>query len=144
MRKKLYPVVFLILLLTACDSNFEFKLGESNEVNQICITDIFGGGDKYFDISYVIKDCRKGEILTTTVSLSNAERVADIRDYESRLSYLTSKICDFDKQIIIQEVFHDIGVSKDKLKVYDLSCVYSGGFNFPGKKWIEEMNNNSE
>ena len=33
----------LILVLTACDSNFEFKVGESNEVNQICLTDIFGG-----------------------------------------------------------------------------------------------------
>jgi len=24
-------------------------------------------------------------------------------------------------------------------KIYDLSCVYSGGFNFSGQKWIEEM-----
>ena len=142
MRLKLYLSVFLILVLTACDSNFEFKVGESNEVNQICITNIFGGGDKYFDISNVIKDCRKGEIITTSVTLSVEERVADIRDYEHRLSYLASKICDFDKQIIIQEVFHDIGISKEKLKVYDLSCVYSGGFNFPGVKWIEEMNKN--
>ena len=139
MRRSKLSFLLIIFFITACDSNFEVNVGKDDEVNQICLTDIYGGGDKYFDISNVIKDCRKGEIITTSVTLSVEERVADIRDYEHRLSYLTSKICDFDKQIIIQEVFHDIGISKENSKVYDLSCVYSGGFNFPGAKWIEEM-----
>ncbi|MFL2719965.1 MAG: hypothetical protein ACJ0FB_00565 [Gammaproteobacteria bacterium] len=131
MRRSKLSFLLIIFFITACDSNFEVNVGKDDEVNQVCITDIYGGGNKYFDISNVIKDCRKGEILTTTVILYVEKRVEDMRDYEHRLSYLTSKICDFDKQIIIQEVFHDWGISKENTKIYDLSCVYSGGYNFP-------------
>ena len=141
MRMKLYLAVFLILVLTACDSNFEFKVGESNEVNQICLTNIFGGDEKFWDLSYIEKDCRKGEIVTTSVFLQYASVAEDVSFYERRLNYLISKICDFDKQIIIQKF---PVTPRDDMHIYDLSCVYSGGFNFGGRKWIEEMNNNSE
>ena len=89
MRRSKLSFLLIIFFITACDSNFEVNVGKDDEVNQICITDIYGGGDKYFYISNVIKDCRKGEILTTTVSLYVEKRVVDIRDYEHRLSYLT-------------------------------------------------------
>ena len=125
MRLKLYLAVFLILVLTACDSNFEFKVGESNEVNQICLTDIFGGDKEFWDLSYIEKDCRKGQIVTTSVFLTYESVEEDKHFNERRLNYLISKICDFDKQIIIQKF---PVTPRDDMHIYDLSCVYSGGF----------------
>lgn len=134
-------IILALFVLTACDSGFEFKVGESNEVNQICLTDIFGGDYEFWDLSYIQKDCRKGEIVTTGVYLNNENVEEDLRFYERRLNYLISKICDFDKQIIVNKF--PIG-SRDDMHIYDLSCVYSGGFNIPGSKRFEEMNNNAE
>ena len=136
-------LVPIILLVTSCDSQFEFKIGEkeNEQVNQICTTNINGGGEKYWDISNVIKDCRKGEVLTTEVILWKEKTLSDISDYEHRLNYLTSKICDFDKQILITEMGHSIGKSEEVMKAYDLTCVYSGGFEMSKSKWIEEMEN---
>tara|TARA_B100001059_G_C17482959_1_gene402573 strand:+ start:189 stop:614 length:426 start_codon:yes stop_codon:yes gene_type:complete len=131
--------LLIVFFITACDSSFEVNIGKDDEVNQICITDIYGGGERYFDISNVIKDCRKGEILTANVILWDEVNLSDIRDYEHRLSYLISKVCDFNKQIIVQEVPHNFPSGSEFLHSYDLSCAYSGGFNFPGAKWIEEM-----
>jgi len=125
MRLKLYLAVFLILVLTACDSNFEFKVGESNEVNGICITDIFGGDDEFWDLSNIENDCRKGQIVTTSVFLTYESVEEDKHFNERRLNYLISKICDFDKQIIIQKF---PVTPRDDMHIYDLSCVYSGGF----------------
>ena len=129
---------FLVIcfLLVSCDSQFEIKVEDEPTVNQICLTDIFGGDDEFWDLSNIKKDCRKGEIITESVFLTYENVVTDLLFYERRLNYLISKICDFDKQIIVQKLPVN---SKDDMHIYDLTCVYSGGFDFPGTKWIEEM-----
>jgi hypothetical protein len=142
--KKFSHLIPIIFLIVSCDSKFEIKVGDDETVNQICLTDIYGGGEKYWDISYVEKDCRKGEILTANVVLWEEKTLSDLKDYEHRLNYLTSKICDYDKQILIREIPQKLPGRSDFLYSYDLSCVYSGGFDFPGSKWIEEMSNEEQ
>lgn len=139
--KSLRRTSFLVIcfLLVSCDSQFEIKVGDEQKVNQICITNIYGGGDKYWDTSYIQKDCRKGEILTANVILWDEKTFSDVKDYEHRLNYLISKVCDFDKQIIVQKVPQKLDGNSEYMHSYDLSCAYSGGFDFPGAKWIEEM-----
>ena len=93
---------FLVIcfLLVSCDSQFEIKVGDEQKVNQICLTDIYGDGDMYWDVSYVEKDCRKGEILTANVVLYDEKTFSDIKDYEHRLNYLISKICESNNAIL--------------------------------------------
>ena len=129
---------FLVIcfLIVSCDSQFEIKVEDEPTVNQICLTDIFGGDDEFWDLSNIQKDCRKGEIITESVFLTHESIDTDLLFYERRLNYLISKICDFDKQIIVQKLPVN---AKDDVHIYDLTCVYSGGFGFPGRKWMEEM-----
>ena len=144
MKRTLTLSIALLALLVLGGCSYEVEISNDKEVNQLCLTSISGGGAQYWDLTNVLKDCRKGEILTTKVILLEEQTISKIADYEHRLNYLTSKICDFDKQIIILEVSNKYSKGDKPLKAYDLTCVYSGGFEFMNQKWMEEMEEDNE
>ena len=75
------------------------------------------------------EDCRKGEIFTVTITEPVLKIPEDIhkisQDVYDRLNSVVAQVCDFSKQIVIKKVHTD---AEKKGTAYDLTCVYSGGY----------------
>ena len=80
------------------------------------------------------EDCRKGEIFTVTITesvLKIPEDISKFNDVYDRLNSVVAQLCDFSKQIVINKIHTD---AEDKATAYDLTCVYSGGYQVEMQK----------
>ena len=111
--------ILIILSFVGCDSYFNSSSKEDSKINKICSA---------MNKDLIKEDCRKGEIFTVTITesvLKIPEDIHKVNDIYDRLNTVVAQVCDFSKQIVIKKVHTD---AEDKATVYDLTCVYSGGY----------------
>ena len=130
--------ILIILSFVGCDSYFNSSSKEDSKINKIC--DTFRQADA--DGKYIQKDCRKGDIFTVTVvdsALKIPQDINAISHNHERLNTVVARFCDFSKQIVIKEVPTD---REDNANIYDLTCVYSGGYKLYTTKSMETLKYN--
>lgn len=128
--------ILIVLFFVGCDSYLNSSSREDSEVNKIC--DTFSQASA----EYIQKDCRKGEIFTVTVvdfALKIPQDINAISHNHERLNTVVARFCDFSKQIVIKEVPTD---REDNANIYDLTCVYSGGYKIETTKGMETVKDN--
>jgi hypothetical protein len=138
--KQLILISALIPLLVACDTDLKVDIGKGKKDNYYCEPYLVKG-----NIDESRRDCKVGDSMF--FGFSSQLSTSNPTEADRRLHGVISRVCNYDKEIVITEVDRIQFELTNILVTWDVSCVFGGVKDYRPLEetpWYEEGQKNQQ